>query len=142
MPHAGYEPYPLLSSAIAQPLTDPTLTQPLTPPLRSAMSHPKYSLRPETVESFFFLWRLTRDESWRERGWQIFGALQQQCRTASGYAALTDVRRRRSHEDSMPSFWMAETLKYLYLLFGEDDVLPLDQWVFNTEAHPFRVQPG
>ena len=133
MPHAGYEPYPLLSSAMAQPLT---------PPLRSAMSHPKYSLRPETVESFFFLWRLTRDDSWRERGWQIFGALQQQCRTASGYAALTDVRRRRSHEDSMPSFWMAETLKYLYLLFGEDDVLPLDQWVFNTEAHPFRVQPG
>ena len=118
------------------------MSQPLTPPLSSAMSHPKYSLRPETVESFFFLWRLTRDASWRERGWKIFGALQQQCRTASGYAALTDVRRRRSHEDSMPSFWMAETLKYLYLLFSEDDVLPLDQWVFNTEAHPFRVEPG
>ena len=99
------------------------------------MSHPKYSLRPETVESLFFMWRLTRDETWRERGWKIFVALQQQCRTASGYAALKDVRRRRSHEDSMPSFWMAETLKYLYLLFSEDDVLPLDQWVFNTEAH-------
>ena len=79
--------------------------------------------------------------SWPRAKWHLL-ALQQQCRTASGYAALTDVRRRRSHEDSMPSFWMAETLKYLYLLFGEDDVLPLDQWVFNTEAHPFRVQPG
>lgn len=114
----------------------------LTLPLSSAVSHPKYSLRPETVESLFFMWRLTRDETWRERGWKIFVALQQQCRTASGYAALKDVRRRRSHEDSMPSFWMAETLKYLYLLFSEDDVLPLDQWVFNTEAHPFRVEPG
>ena len=110
--------------------------------MRSAVTHAKYSLRPETVESLFFMWRLTRDETWRERGWKIFVALQQQCRTASGYAALKDVRRRRSHEDSMPSFWMAETLKYLYLLFSEDDVLPLDQWVFNTEAHPFRVEPG
>ena len=106
------------------------------------MSHPKYSLRPETVESFFFLWRLTRDESWRERGWQIFGALQQQCRTASGYAALTDVRRRRSHEDSMPSFWMAETLKYLYLLFGDGAAYPLDEYVFNTEAHPLLIWPA
>lgn len=106
------------------------------------VSQPKYSLRPETVESLFFMWRLTHDATWRERGWKIFLALQQQCRTASGYAALRDVRRARSYEDSMPSFWMAETLKYLYLLFSEDDVLPLDQWVFNTEAHPFRVEPG
>ena len=66
------------------------------------------------------------------------------CRTASGYAGLRDVnlKQGRSLEDSMPSFWLAETLKYLYLLFAEDDVLPLDQWVFNTEAHPFRVEPG
>jgi mannosyl-oligosaccharide alpha-1,2-mannosidase len=41
--------------------------------------------------------------------------------------------------DSMESFWMAETLKYFYLIFSEPDVLSLDDWVFNTEAHPFRL---
>jgi hypothetical protein len=37
----------------------------------------------------------------------------------------------------MESFWLAETLKYFYLLFVDDpDVIPLDKYVFNTEAHP------
>jgi mannosyl-oligosaccharide alpha-1,2-mannosidase len=40
--------------------------------------------------------------------------------------------------DSMESFWLAETLKYFYLLFSEPGVVSLDEWVFNTEAHPFR----
>lgn len=40
--------------------------------------------------------------------------------------------------DSMESFWLAETLKYFYLLFAEPDVISLDEWVLNTEAHPFR----
>ena len=37
------------------------------------------------------------------------------------------------------SFFLAETLKYLYLLYADDTLLPLDQWVFNTEAHPLPV---
>lgn len=42
--------------------------------------------------------------------------------------------------NKMESFWLAETLKYFYLLFEDDpNVLPLDQWVFNTEAHPLPV---
>lgn len=40
----------------------------------------------------------------------------------------------------MESFFLAETLKYFYLLFEDDaNVLPLDQWVLNTEAHPFPI---
>lgn len=39
----------------------------------------------------------------------------------------------------MQSFWLAETLKYLYLLFADDDKLDLTEWVFTTEAHPIRV---
>lgn len=39
----------------------------------------------------------------------------------------------------MESFFLAETLKYLYLLFSDNDLLPLDQIVFNTEAHPFPI---
>jgi hypothetical protein len=42
----------------------------------------------------------------------------------------------------METFWFAETLKYLYMLFSEDELIDLHQWVFNTEAHPFRVQPA
>jgi len=33
---------------------------------------------------------------------------------------------------------LAETLKYFYLLFSQEDVVSLDEWVLNTEAHPFR----
>ena len=40
----------------------------------------------------------------------------------------------------MFSWFLAETLKYLYLLFDDDpDTLKLDEWVFNTEAHPLPV---
>eukprot|EP00252_Welwitschia_mirabilis_P007296 TRINITY_DN1853_c0_g1_i3.p1 TRINITY_DN1853_c0_g1~~TRINITY_DN1853_c0_g1_i3.p1 ORF type:complete len:101 (+),score=19.16 TRINITY_DN1853_c0_g1_i3:148-450(+) len=39
----------------------------------------------------------------------------------------------------MQSFFLAETLKYLYLLFSPPSVIPLDQWVFNTEAHPLKI---
>lgn len=43
---------------------------------------------------------------------------------------------------AMPSFWIAETLKYLYLLFEDDEsVLPFEEYVFNTEAHPLPIDP-
>lgn len=42
-------------------------------------------------------------------------------------------------DNMMQSFFLAETLKYLYLLFSPPSVIPLDEWVFNTEAHPFRI---
>ncbi len=45
-------------------------------------------------------------------------------------------------DDVQQSFFIAETLKYLYLLFSEDSILPLDKWVFNTEAHPLPVLRG
>lgn len=41
----------------------------------------------------------------------------------------------------MQTFFLAETLKYLYLLFSPSTVIPLDEWVFNTEAHPVRIVP-
>lgn len=42
-------------------------------------------------------------------------------------------------DDTQQSFFLAETLKYLFLLFSDDDVIPLDQYVFNTEAHPLPI---
>ena len=43
------------------------------------------------------------------------------------------------NDNTMQSFWLAETLKYLYLMFSPPDLLPLDKWVLNTEAHPMRI---
>ena len=109
---------------------------------RSAARDQHSLLRPETVESLFIMWRITHEPRWREQGWTIFEALRRHARLADGgYASIEsvyDVPVR--HRDHMESFWMAETLKYLYLLFSDDDVLSLDDWVFNTEAHPLPVQ--
>ncbi|KLO19007.1 seven-hairpin glycosidase [Schizopora paradoxa] len=99
-----------------------------------------YRLRPETIESLFILWRTTGDEVWRELGWRIYLSIEKECRTPSGYAQMNDVRNASlGLQDSMPSYFLAETLKYLYLLFSDDSLLPLDKYVLNTEAHPFPI---
>ena len=97
--------------------------------------------RPETVESLFYLYRLTRDERYREWGWNIFQAFEKYTKVKSGgYASLVSVYKPRHFRDRMESFFMSETLKYLFLLFGDDNnVLSLREWVFNTEAHPLPI---
>ena len=100
-------------------------------------------LRPETVESLFILWRLTKDQKYRVWGWKIFKSFQKYCKVSTGgYSSIKSVVRTPViFKDKMESFWLAETLKYLFLLFSDDDVLPLDKWVLNTEAHPFPIVP-
>ncbi|PRP81686.1 mannosyl-oligosaccharide 1,2-alpha-mannosidase IA-like isoform 2 [Planoprotostelium fungivorum] len=98
-----------------------------------------YILRPETVESLFIMWRLTHDQKYRDQGWEIFQAIEKYCRTDNGYSGIRNVNQIPvSHDDEQRSFFMAETLKYLYLLFSDDDLIPLDEYVFNTEAHPLK----
>ncbi|KAK7687285.1 hypothetical protein QCA50_009790 [Cerrena zonata] len=98
-----------------------------------ASRKPGYYLRPETVESFYLMWRTTGDERWRDRGWAVFQAIQRETKTSSGYASVSTVEQSPASKlNEMPSFFMAETLKYLYLLFTDEELIPLDQWVFNT----------
>ncbi|XP_039153006.1 mannosyl-oligosaccharide alpha-1,2-mannosidase IA isoform X1 [Drosophila simulans] len=100
-----------------------------------------YILRPETFESYFVLWRLTHDQKYRDWGWEAVLALEKHCRTAHGYCGLRNVYQQEPQKDDVQqSFFLAETLKYLYLLFSDDSVLPLDEWVFNTEAHPLPIK--
>mmetsp|Transcript_23969 Transcript_23969/g.32787 ORF Transcript_23969/g.32787 Transcript_23969/m.32787 type:complete len:593 (+) Transcript_23969:53-1831(+) len=102
--------------------------------------HPHNLLRPETVESLYVLYRITGDPVYREMGWKIFQAFEDNCRTPNGYAGLTSVERvGGGHDGKQQSFFMAETLKYLYLLFTSSEVISLDEYVFNTEAHPFPI---
>lgn len=99
-------------------------------------------LRPETVESLFVLFRITEDPKYREWGWQIFEAFEKFTRVdTGGYSSLDDVTSIPPHKrDKMETFFLGETLKYLYLLFGDSSVIPLDKFVFNTEAHPFPIE--
>ncbi|KAL9879138.1 mannosyl-oligosaccharide alpha-1,2-mannosidase IA [Glossina fuscipes] len=100
-----------------------------------------YILRPETVESYFVLWRLTHDQKYRDWGWDVVLALEKHCRTTHGYSGIKNVYQEVPQKDDVQqSFFLAETLKYLYLLFSDDSLLPLDEWVFNTEAHPLPIK--
>lgn len=101
----------------------------------------KYRLRPETIESLFYLYRVTGEQKYREYGWEIFQAIEKHARTEHGYGAVLDVTQLPAHtENKMESFFLAETLKYHYLLQAPNDLLPLDEFVFNTEAHPLRIR--
>ncbi|XP_052865917.1 mannosyl-oligosaccharide alpha-1,2-mannosidase IA [Anopheles cruzii] len=100
-----------------------------------------YILRPETFESYFIMWRLTHDQKYRDWGWDAVQALEKHCRTPTGYTGLKNVYLTEPVKDDVQqSFFLAETLKYLYLLFSDDSMVPLDEWVFNTEAHPLPVK--
>ncbi|KPM41816.1 Mannosyl-oligosaccharide 1,2-alpha-mannosidase [Neonectria ditissima] len=102
--------------------------------------------RPETVESLFVMWRITGDPLYREWGWKIFKAFEEHTNLGNdrGYTSINDVNAvPPPARDNMESFWLAETLKYLYLMFSPSDYLPLHEIVFNTEAHIFpRFEMG
>lgn len=98
---------------------------------------PSYSLRPEIVESAYYLRRLTGDARYLGEGREMFEDFERWCRTDTGFAALTSVVTKQQ-KDSQESFLYAETLKYFYLLFAPDTALDFDAVTFNTEAHPLR----
>lgn len=90
----------------------------------------KYLLRPEAIESVFIMYRLTGDDYWREKGWKMFDAVTKYTRTDYAHSAIQDVTMVDSpFRDEMESFWLAETLKYYYLLFSDPSVVSLDEYV-------------
>ena len=96
-----------------------------------------YPLRPEIVESTYYLYHYTRDEKYLQMGERMWKDFVKYCRTDEGYAALKSVLTKEK-SDSMQSFLFAETFKYFYLLFSPSNTLEFNQVVFNTEAHPIR----
>jgi ER degradation enhancer, mannosidase alpha-like 2 len=96
-----------------------------------------YHLRPEIVESTYYLYHYTKDRQYRQTGETIFNDFVKYCRTEAGYAALSDIVTKQQR-DEMESFVFAETFKYFYLLFAPPGTLEFDKIVFNTEAHPLR----
>ena len=109
------------------------------PPGFTTILNPMYFLRPEAIESVFILYRITGDNVLQEKGWKMFQAIEKLTRTDIAHAALNDVRQKIPPQmDKMESFWTAETLKYFYLLFSEPSLISLDEYVYNTEAHPLQ----
>jgi len=96
-----------------------------------------YHLRPEIVESTYYLYHYTGDREYRQMGKTLFDDFVRYCRTDSGYAALADVMSKQQR-DEMESFVLAETFKYFYLLFAPPETLQFDKVIFNTEAHPLN----
>jgi mannosyl-oligosaccharide alpha-1,2-mannosidase len=100
---------------------------------------PRYLLRPEAIESVFYMWRITGDSVWRNAAWRMWEGIVGETETDIAFASIEDVGTRGSEKiDSMETFWLSETLKYFYLIFEDTTVISLDEWVLNTEAHPFR----
>ena len=98
---------------------------------------PGYPLRPEIVESTYYLYHFTKDEKYLLMGEKLWRDFVKYCRTDTGYAALKSVVTKEK-ADSMPSFLFAETFKYFYLLFSPPETLDFDKVIFNTEAHPIQ----
>ncbi|KAK3383690.1 glycoside hydrolase family 47 protein [Lasiosphaeria ovina] len=107
----------------------------------SNVRDPQYLLRPEAIESIFVLYRITGKKDLLDVAWRMFQAVTAATETEHAHAAITDVQvtGTTGKTNSMESFWIAETLKYFYLIFSDPDLISLDDYVFNTEAHPLRI---
>ena len=86
---------------------------------------------PEAIESVFILHRITGDVYWRDQGWGMFKAVEKYTNTTYGASAIRDVTNSDQPKllDEMESFWLAETLKYFYLLFSDPSIFSLDEYV-------------
>ncbi|GJQ21975.1 MAG: hypothetical protein HBSIN02_23300 [Bacteroidia bacterium] len=100
-------------------------------------ARPRYFLNPEIMESTYYLYQATRDPYYLMMGKTIFDSLRVHCRVDAGYTELKSVVTKEK-SDRMESYFLAETLKYLYLLFADENTVDLRTTVFNTEAHPIR----
>ena len=97
-------------------------------------------MRPEAVESWYYLHYFTGDPKYREWAHEYLVAMNKHARAPYGYSKIEDVTAVPATQTGFcESFVMAETLKYLYLIMSDRSALDLSKYVLNTEAHPFRI---
>lgn len=120
---------------------------PLEEKIANAINLEWYPLRPEFIESTYYLFRATKDPMYLQIGLRILSVFETRFKTACGLAGYQDIRTGQL-QNRMESFVMGELLKYLYLLFDEANEIFLHQpfmskknWVFSTEAHPLWYTP-
>jgi len=98
-----------------------------------------YILRPENLESCFYLSRLTKDPAYLWMAKRMVDDIVKNCRSEVGFASLKNVLTYEK-TNSMESFLFGETFKYAYLVFAPESALDLKKVVLTTEAHPFKIQ--
>ena len=97
-------------------------------------------MRPEAVESWYYLHYFSGDPKYREWAHDYLVAMNNHARTTYGYSTVRDVNQVPAiHSGFCESFVMAETLKYIYLIMSDRATLDLSKYVLNTEAHPFLI---
>lgn len=99
-------------------------------------------LRPEFLETLFYMWYFTGNKTYQDWGWKIFQSFEKYTKVEHGYTSIGNVRSTDNTRprDMMESFWLSETLKYLYLLFDDSrQLIDLDKWIFNSEGHPLPI---
>lgn len=123
------------------------------------ITDPIYDAFPEALESVFYAYRITGDTVWQDYNWNTFQSIKNQLAPTGPDPAISDVNQPGSFVNSLPryvyrfpdsilsitnscSFFYAEVLKYLFLTFTPADIISLDDWVFNTESHPFKRNAG
>lgn len=76
-----------------------------------------YILRPEVLESFYYAYRATGDQTYRDWSWNAFVAINNTCRVGSGFAEIQNVNAvgGGGYNDFQDSFLFAEVMKYSYL---------------------------
>ncbi|XP_072099509.1 ER degradation-enhancing alpha-mannosidase-like protein 2 [Mobula birostris] len=95
-----------------------------------------YPLRPELIESAMYLYRATGDPTFLELGRDVIEAIEKISRVDCGFATVRDLRDHKL-DNRMESFFLAETVKYLYLLFDPDNFLHNDGATFHTVTTPY-----
>lgn len=100
--------------------------------------YPGYVLRPENIESAYYLYKLTGKEKYLKMGKEYFDSIVKYCRNEVGYSHLKSVVTKEQSDD-MQSFFLAETMKYSYLLFAPIETIDFKTTIFNTEAHPLKI---
>jgi hypothetical protein len=98
---------------------------------------PRYNLNPEIIESAFYMYYFTGEDLYLEMIRNYYGDIREYCRTGIAYAQITSVVSKEQ-SDAMSTFFLAETLKYIYLAFSADTGINPGSYVFSTEAHVFR----
>jgi len=102
------------------------------------ITYPNYALRPENIESAYYLYHFTNDPKYLKMGKDYFESLVKYCRNDAGYSTLKSVITKEQ-ADLMHSFFLAETLKYCYLIFAPQNTIDFNKTLFNTEAHPLKI---
>ncbi len=105
---------------------------------KETINYPVYDLNPEIIESAYYLFSHTGDSLYFRRNEKYWNDIKKYCKTDVAFASLEDVTTKEKR-DYMPTFFFAETMKYLYLTFaGKEIGFNLNDYVFTTEAHPFK----